>query len=111
MRIFLRRVAAPEFSRRLKPIGIYTRSGFPESHHRQVVDGSILTYRTHKNTPESHHLPVVGLRGIFPALGRQGMNDPPAPAGGIRLNIICVDTSESSSWSLVFDLYCGQGEF
>src|SRR5262245_29591013 len=45
--------------RGLKPIGIYTSSGFPESHHRQVVDGSILTYRTNKNTPESHHRQVV----------------------------------------------------
>ena len=100
-------------------IGIYTSSGFPKSHHRQVVDGSILTYRTHKNTPESRHRQVVdgstptcalnngkqglglnhpppaggGIPGIFPVPGRLGLNDPPAPAGGIWLNIICVDTN------------------
>src|SRR5215510_14500054 len=99
--------------RGLKPIGIYTSSGFPESHHRQVVDGSILTYRTHKNTPESHHRQVVdgsipacalnngkqglglnhpppaggGIPRIFPVRGRPGLNDPPATASGIWLNI------------------------
>ncbi|MGH7452076.1 MAG: hypothetical protein ACRENG_12070, partial [bacterium] len=37
--------------------------------------------------------PAGGIRGIFPAFGRLGLNNPPAPAGGIRLNIICVDTN------------------
>jgi hypothetical protein len=53
-------------SGKLPAIGIYHRYlhkfGFCESHHRQVVDGSIPTYRTHMNIPESHHLPVVGFR-------------------------------------------------
>src|SRR5262245_33415930 len=113
------RVVAPDFSRGLKPIGIYTISGFPESHHRQVVDRSIPTYKTPKNPPESHHRQVVdrsiptpvfrcrarrldlndpppaggGILGNLPSPCRLGLNDPPAPAGGIRLNIICVDTN------------------
>src|SRR5262245_14086892 len=67
--------------------GIYTSSGFPESHHRQVVDGSIPTYRTHKNTPESHHRQVVD--GSIPTCelnnGKQGLglNHPPPAGGGI----------------------------
>ena len=113
----LRRRAATEFSRGLKPIGIYTSSGFPESHHRQVVDRSIPTYKTLKNPPESHHRQVVdrsiptsvfrcrarrldlndpppaggGIAGNLSSPCRLGLNDPPAPAGGILLNIICVD--------------------
>src|SRR5262245_51295958 len=31
--------------------------------------------------------------GMFSISCRLGLNDPPAPAGGIRLNIICVDTN------------------
>src|SRR5262245_14086893 len=31
--------------------------------------------------------------GKFSSSCRLGLNDPPAPAGGIRLNIICVDTN------------------
>src|SRR5262245_12988713 len=31
---------------------------------------------------------------------RLGLNDLPAPAGRIWLNIICVDTNETSSWRL-----------
>src|SRR5262245_40894200 len=117
----LRRRAATEFSRWLKPIGIYTSSGFPESHHRQVVDRSIPTYKTLKNPPESHHRQVVdrsiptsvfrcrarrldlndpppaggGILGNLPSLCRLGLNDPPPAGGGIRLNIICVDTDGS----------------
>jgi len=45
--------------RGFRPIGIYTSSGFPESHHRQVVDRSIPAYKTLKNPPESHHRQVV----------------------------------------------------
>src|SRR5262245_2123760 len=45
--------------RGLKPIGIYTISGFPESHHRQVVDRSIPTYKTLKNPLQPHHRQVV----------------------------------------------------
>src|SRR5262245_65918250 len=56
---FLRRRAATEFSRGIQPIGIYTSSGFPESHHRQVVDRSIPAYKTPKNPLESHHRQVV----------------------------------------------------
>src|SRR5262245_52005473 len=76
-----------DFSRGLKPIDTYTSSGFPESHHRQVVDGSIPTYRTHKNTPESHHRQVVD--GSIPTCelnnGKQGLglNHPPPAGGGI----------------------------
>src|SRR5262245_47137362 len=116
---FLRRRAATEFSRGFQPIGIYTISGFPESHHRQVVDRSIPTYKTLKNPLESHHRQVVdrsiptfvfrcrarrldlndpppaggGILGNLPSPCRLGLIDPPAPAGGILLNIICVDTN------------------
>src|SRR5215831_10379848 len=82
------------------PIGIYTSRGFPESHHLQVVDGSIPTYRTHKNTPESHHLQVVGFRGIFPVLVSWDLTIHRLGAGGIRLNIICVDTNGARPWHL-----------
>src|SRR5262245_50540474 len=34
-----------------------------------------------------------GIPGIFPVPRRLGLNDPQAPAGGIWLNIICVDTN------------------
>src|SRR5262245_8139007 len=113
--------------RGLKPIGIYTISGFPESHHRQVVDRSIPTYKTLKNPLESHHRQVVdrsiptfvfrcrarrldlndpppaggGILGNLPSPCRLGLNNPPAPAGGIRLNIICVDTNgfQPTGWS------------
>ena len=95
-----------------------------ESHHRQVVDRSFPAYRTYKTTPESHHRQVVdrsipalalndgkqglGMNDPPPAGGgivgnlsspcRLGLNDPSAPADGIRLNIICVDTNDARSW-------------
>src|SRR5215510_9689369 len=111
--VFFSRIAAFEFSRGLKPIDICTSSGSPESHHRQVVDRSIPTYKTPKNPPESYHRQVVdrsiptsvfrcrarrldlndpppaggGILGNLSSPCRLGLNDPPAPAGGIRLNI------------------------
>src|SRR5262245_38789152 len=45
-----------------------------------------------RNALESHRLPPVGLRRIFRVLGRLRLNDPPAAAGGILMNITCVET-------------------
>src|SRR5262245_47046015 len=85
------RVVAPDFSRGLKPIGIYTISGFPESHHRQVVDRSIPTsvFRCRARRLDLNDPPPAGggILGNLPSPCRLGLNDPPAPAGGIRLNI------------------------
>src|SRR5262245_40107297 len=39
-----------------------------------------------------HRLPPVGLRRIFRVLGSLGLNNPPAAAGGILVNITCVET-------------------
>src|SRR5262245_24842162 len=39
-----------------------------------------------------HRLPPVGLRRIFRVLGSLGLNNPPAAAGGILMNITCVET-------------------
>src|SRR5215510_349098 len=101
---FLRRIAAPEFSRGFQPIGIYTSSGFPKSHHRQVVGCSILTYALNngKRGLGLNHPPPAGggIPGIFPVPGRLGLNDPPATAGGIWLNIICVDITGTNPWRL-----------
>src|SRR5215510_14321413 len=73
--------------RGLKPIGIYTISGFPESHHRQVVDRSIPTYKTLKNPLESHHRQVVDRSiptFVFRCRARRlDLNDPPPAGGGI----------------------------
>src|SRR5262245_59324515 len=45
-----------------------------------------------RNALESHRLPPVGLRRIFRVLGSLGLNNPPAAAGGILVNITCVET-------------------
>src|SRR5262245_54678613 len=55
---------------------------FPESHHRQVVDCSILT---HAIDSEKQWL---------------GLNNPPPAGGGIRKTRTCVDTNDTSSWRL-----------
>src|SRR5215510_10105230 len=66
-----------------------------ESHHRQVVDGSIpaCALNNGKQGLGLNHPPPAGggIPGIFSVPGRLGLNDPPATAGGIWLNIICVD--------------------
>src|SRR5262245_6379979 len=43
-------------------------------------------------TAPIHRLPPVGLRRIFRVLGSLGLNNPPAAAGGILVNITCVET-------------------
>ncbi len=96
-----------------------------ESHRREPVDYSSPAYRTQtkllnptggsrwivqaqpaRPTTEQRSglnnppAPAGGIQRIFPVFGRSGLNDPPAPAGGIwlELDIICVDTNAASVW-------------
>src|SRR5215510_12250534 len=45
-----------------------------------------------RNALESRRRQPVGLRRIFRVLGSLGLNNPPAAAGGILVNITCVET-------------------
>jgi len=55
-----------------------------------------------ENALESHRRQPVGFRGIFLALGRLGMNHPPAAADGIYKARTCVNTNGAAAniWRL-----------
>ncbi len=90
------------------PIGIYSSSGFvnPTGGSRWIVQAQPTAHRQNSRNPtggsrwmvqaqpahptteqrsglNNPPAPAGGIRGIFPVFGRSGLNDPPAPAGGI----------------------------